>query len=80
MIISIVLSASFITTYFLPLFKCFQYGVEDENGIRPGGFELLLVFVPLYLPCFPVLDCLSVFLADPFLREPSLPVDLTPLF
>ena len=76
--IFIVLPRSFITTCFLPFTKCIQHTKEDEGGIRPGGFELLLVFAVPFPPCSPVSGCPSVILADLLSREPLFPVDLTP--
>jgi len=74
----IVLPRSFITTYLLPFSKCIQHREEDEGGIRPGGFEPLLVFVVPFPPCSPVSGSLSVILADLLSREPLFPVDITP--
>ena len=77
--IFIVLPRGFITTYLLPPSKCIQHREEDEGGIRPGGFEPLLVFAVPFLPCSPVSGSLSVILADLLPREPPFPVDLTTL-
>jgi len=67
-----------MTIYLLPLPKCIQHGEKDEGGIRPGGFEPLLVFAAPFPPCSPVSGCPSVILADLLSREPLFPVDLTP--
>ena len=77
--IFIVLPRGFITTHFLPLSKCIQHTEEDEGGIRPRGFEPLLVFAVPFLPCSLVSGSLSVILADLLPREPPFPVDLSPL-
>jgi len=76
--IYLVLPRSFITTCSLPLSKCIQHTNEDEGGIRPGGFEPLLVFAVPFLPCSLFSSSLSVILADLLSREPLFPVDLTP--
>ena len=77
--IFIVLPRGFITTHFLPLSKCIQHTEEDEGGIRPGGFEPLLVFAVPFLPCSLVSGSLTVILAELLPREPPFPVDLTAL-
>jgi len=55
-----VLPRGFITTYLLPSLKRIQHDEEDEGGIRPGGFEPLLVFAVPFLSCISVSGCLSV--------------------
>jgi len=77
--ICIVLSRGFITLYLLPFSKCIQYKEKDKGGIRPGGFEPLLVFAVPFLPCSLVSGSLSVILAELLPREPPFPVDLTSL-
>ena len=69
-----------MTTHLLPLSKCIQHREEDESGIRPGGFELLLVFAVSFLPYSLVSGSLTVILAELLPREPPFPVDLTPLY
>jgi len=77
--IFIVLPRGFITTHLLPLPKCIQHEEEGEGGIRPGGFEPLLVFAVPFPPCSPVSGSLSAILVAFFPREPPFPVDLSPL-
>ena len=77
--INIVLPRTFITTYCVQLSKCIQHDLEDEGGIRPGGYEPPLVFAGLFLPCSLVSGRLSVILVRLLLREPLFQVDLPPL-
>jgi hypothetical protein len=60
-----VLCRGFITNYFLQPSRRIQHSEEDEGGIRPGGFELLLVFVVPFPSCFHVSVSLTAILVDP---------------
>ncbi len=66
MSILVFLSRGFITVPSLPFSKCIHYSKKDEDGIRPGSYELLLIIAIPFSLYFYVLGYLSVVLSGFF--------------